>query len=91
MGSNGEVGQAVRCVLMLTLRCLCVPVLTSTAGPIYSLNFLGKPAIVISNHQVAADLLDKRSAIYSDRPRLIMTGEVLSGKLFFAFLSYGTL
>ncbi|KAH8107810.1 cytochrome P450 [Cristinia sonorae] len=58
-------------------------------GPIYSLNFLGKPAIVISSHKVAADLLDKRSAIYSDRPRLIMTGEVLSGSLFFAFLSYG--
>ncbi|TCD67506.1 hypothetical protein EIP91_012311 [Steccherinum ochraceum] len=57
-------------------------------GPIYSLDFLGKPAVVINNHQIAADLLDKRSAIYSDRPRLVMTGEVLSGKLFFAFLSY---
>ena len=88
MGSDGKMGERV----WLVDQSCFLPTFSAdvqVAGPIYSLNFLGKPAIVISNHQVAADLLDKRSGIYSDRPRLIMTGEVLSGKLFFAFLSNG--
>ena len=33
-------------------------------------NILGKKTIVLSSEVAARDLLDKRSAIYSDRPRL---------------------
>lgn len=89
MGSDGKMGERVWSVDHSYIV-LAFPADVQIAGPIYSLNFLGKPAIVISNHQVAADLLDKRSGIYSDRPRLIMTGEVLCGKLFFAFLNNGS-
>ncbi|CAL1699900.1 unnamed protein product [Somion occarium] len=56
-------------------------------GPIYSLNLGGQILIVLNNHKVASDLLDKRSAIYADRPRMIMTGELLCGGFFFAFNS----
>ncbi|KAK7681933.1 hypothetical protein QCA50_014895 [Cerrena zonata] len=56
-------------------------------GPIYSLNLGGQTLIVLNSHKVASDLLDKRSAIYADRPRMIMTGELLCRGFFFAFNS----
>ncbi|KAF5343067.1 hypothetical protein D9758_011141 [Tetrapyrgos nigripes] len=34
---------------------------------------------------------DRRSAVYSDRPRFIMAGEILTGKIFIAFSGYGEL
>ncbi|KAI0074779.1 cytochrome P450 [Panus rudis PR-1116 ss-1] len=57
-------------------------------GPIYSLNLGGQTAIVLNHYKVGHELLDKRSAIYSDRPRMIMPGEILSGNLFFPFIRY---
>ncbi|KAJ7083084.1 cytochrome P450 [Mycena belliarum] len=53
-------------------------------GPIFHLNIAGQDAIVLGSHKVAADLLDRRSAIYSDRPRNIVT-RILTGDLVFAF------
>src|SRR5437879_2509993 len=53
------------------------------------LNALGQPIIVMNSLKVAAELLDKRANIYSDRPRLIVANEILSGGLFGAFLRYG--
>lgn len=35
------------------------------------LNIAGHDMIVLNNHRVSADLLEKRANIYSDRPRLI--------------------
>ena len=46
-------------------------------GPIFSLRAGGDTIIMIGNHAVARDLLDKRSNIYSSRPRLVM-GECYS-------------
>ncbi|KAJ7852656.1 hypothetical protein B0H14DRAFT_2580827 [Mycena olivaceomarginata] len=43
-------------------------------GPIFSLNLMGQLVVVLNTHKVAADLLDRRSLIYSDRPRFIMYG-----------------
>ena len=60
-----------------------------TIGPIYSLNLGGQTAIVLNSYRVASEILDKRSAIYSDRPRMIMTSEILCGNLFFPFNRYG--
>ena len=53
------------------------------------LNALGQPIIVINSLNVAAELLDKRANIYSDRPRMIVANEIISGGLFGAFLRYG--
>ena len=33
---------------------------------------LGKQLVILSSHQAASDLLEKRSAIYSSRPRFIV-------------------
>ncbi|KAJ7482244.1 cytochrome P450 [Mycena galericulata] len=60
-------------------------------GPIISLNLAGQPVVVLNDHQIATDLLDRRSAIYSDRPQFIMAGEILTGGIFIAFSTYGEL
>ncbi|KAF8191490.1 cytochrome P450 [Mycena galopus ATCC 62051] len=62
---------------------------TAQYGPIFSLNLAGQPVVVLNNYQVATDLLDHRSAIYSDRPRFIMGGEILTGGLMMPFATYG--
>ncbi|KAF8191496.1 cytochrome P450 [Mycena galopus ATCC 62051] len=62
---------------------------TAQYGPIFSLNLAGQPVVVLNNYQVATDLLDHRSAIYSDRPRFIMGGEILTGGLMMPFTTYG--
>ena len=53
------------------------------------LTALGQPVIVFNSLKAASELLDRRANIYSDRPRLIMANEILSGGLFNAFLPYG--
>ena len=53
------------------------------------LNALGQPVIVFNSLKPASELLDRRAHIYSDRPRMIMGNEILSGGLFSAFLPYG--
>ncbi|ETW77266.1 cytochrome P450 monooxygenase 29 [Heterobasidion irregulare TC 32-1] len=50
-------------------------------GPVVSL-FLGStPVVVLGKAQPAWDLLEKRSDIYSSRPRFIMGGEIFSDNL----------
>src|SRR5579859_6110230 len=46
------------------------------AGPIYTLWMGRQPTMVISSAQVAVDLLEKRSNIYSSRPRFVVMGEM---------------
>ncbi|KAL4260675.1 cytochrome P450 family protein [Pleurotus pulmonarius] len=58
-------------------------------GPVVSL-FLGStPVVVLGTPQAAQDLLDKRSEIYSSRPRFIMGGEILSDNKRGLMLPYG--
>ena len=40
-------------------------------GPLVYLTVGGQGILVLNTHQVAADLLDRRGHIYSDRPRMI--------------------
>ncbi|KAF9463391.1 cytochrome P450 [Collybia nuda] len=56
-------------------------------GSIISLNIVGQPMIILNTHKVASELLNRRSQIYSDRPRFIMAGEILSGGLNIILLS----
>ncbi len=53
------------------------------------LNVLGQPILVMNSLKAAFELLDRRANIYSDRPRYIVADEILSGRLFTAFMSYG--
>ncbi|KAG8992293.1 hypothetical protein FRB95_005541 [Tulasnella sp. JGI-2019a] len=47
-------------------------------GPITYINVAGDPVVIVNTQEAAMDLLEKRSAIYSDRPRFVMACE-LSG------------
>ncbi|CAA7268212.1 unnamed protein product [Cyclocybe aegerita] len=57
-------------------------------GPILSLNIVGQQMIVLNTLKAATDLLDRRSAIYSDRPRDIVGGEMLSGSHLMVLSAY---
>ncbi|KAF5310685.1 hypothetical protein D9619_008116 [Psilocybe cf. subviscida] len=57
---------------------------------IISLNMAGTPMIVLNSREVARDLLEKRSAIYSDRPRYVMLNELCGFGWDFNFQPYGT-
>ena len=55
------------------------------------LNALGNTIVIFNRLKPAAELLDRRANIYSDRPRLIVANEILCGGLFFALISHGDL
>lgn len=46
------------------------------SGDVVYFEIFRTPAIVLNSFEVARDLLDKRSAIYSDRPRLVLLMEM---------------
>ncbi|KAF9239426.1 cytochrome P450 [Melanogaster broomeanus] len=45
-------------------------------GDLASFTAIGRVIILINSAKVAEDLLEKRSSIYSDRPRVVMAGEL---------------
>ncbi|KAL0951024.1 hypothetical protein HGRIS_007765 [Hohenbuehelia grisea] len=47
-------------------------------GPIISLNLAGQTVVILNTQEVASDVLDRRSDVYSDRPRFIVAGEILT-------------
>ncbi|KAJ5608348.1 hypothetical protein N7537_004967 [Penicillium hordei] len=47
-------------------------------GPVMHFSMGGQPLIVLSTHQAAHDLLNRRSSRYSDRPRMVMAGELVT-------------
>ncbi|KIX09246.1 uncharacterized protein Z518_00325 [Rhinocladiella mackenziei CBS 650.93] len=51
---------------------------TKQYGPIFSLQYGLNTVIMLGNHEAAHHLLDKRSNIYSSRPRVVMGGECVS-------------
>ncbi|KAF8910811.1 cytochrome P450 [Mucidula mucida] len=57
-------------------------------GPLIYLNVAGQDIVVLNNHKVAADLLDRRAGIYSDRPQWIVASEILTGGLLVVFSRY---
>ncbi len=52
---------------------------------------LGQGVLIINSQRVAIDLLEKRSNIYSDRPRYISAGDFLTENLMFAMTPSGDL
>jgi hypothetical protein len=45
--------------------------------------------IILNSQKVAADLLDRRAGIYSDRPSNIVVSEIMCGGLLIPFARYG--
>ncbi|KAI0051887.1 cytochrome P450 [Auriscalpium vulgare] len=70
-------------------RWLFEPDCRNKHGDMIYLNILGKPILILNTQEAAADLLDRRANIYSDRPRLIMANEILTGSNSFTFSNYG--
>ncbi|KAI5227498.1 cytochrome P450, partial [Aureobasidium subglaciale] len=57
-------------------------------GPTYSIMVGSRPIIVLSSAEVVRDLLDKRSAIYSDRPSAYASNHIAISKLRLVFMPY---
>jgi hypothetical protein len=45
-------------------------------GDIIHVHCFGSPFIILNSYSSANELLEKRSSIYSDRPEMIMAGEL---------------
>ncbi|KAH8825921.1 cytochrome P450 [Flagelloscypha sp. PMI_526] len=58
---------------------------TQEYGPIVYLDLAGKPAVLLGSHQAVFEILEKRSAIYSNRAELYMPG-LLSGDKHMLFI-----
>ena len=54
------------------------------SGDVVYLNVVGQPMIVLNTQKAAGDILDRRAAVNSGRPRLIVGHELICGGLFFA-------
>ncbi|KAI4743352.1 cytochrome P450 [Aureobasidium sp. EXF-12298] len=57
-------------------------------GPIYSIMVGSRPMIVLSSVEVVKELLEKRSAIYSDRPEAYAAKHIPTSKLRIVFMPY---
>ena len=45
-------------------------------GDVNYLEVLGQPLVVLNSYRACKDLLEKRSAIYSSRPRMVLLSEL---------------
>ena len=61
----------------------------SLIGDVFYVNAAGQPIVVLNTQKTAADLLDRRAGIYSDRPRNIVAAQILCGGLAIVFQNYG--
>ncbi|KAG2153775.1 cytochrome P450 [Suillus bovinus] len=62
---------------------------SKTYGDILHIEIPGRHIIVLNSVKAAIELLDKKSSIYSDRPFLTMSCELVGWKHALGFLSYG--
>ncbi|KAJ3935962.1 MAG: cytochrome P450 [Lentinula lateritia] len=69
--------------------------LAQTYGPVYQLSILhpslsiSQPLVFLSSPEVCFDLLDKKGGMYSDKPKLVMAGELCGCDDMVAFTGYG--
>ena len=60
-----------------------------SVGPMTTVSVFGQPIIVVNSSKTAVDLMDKKSAIYSDRPVMPMGGELVGWKDTLVLVPYG--
>lgn len=56
-----------------------------------NINAAGQPIVMLNTQKTAANFLDRRARIYSDRPRNIVAAQILCGGLAIVFQNYGPL
>ncbi|KAI0043718.1 cytochrome P450 [Auriscalpium vulgare] len=59
-----------------------------TYGDVVYVSVLGRPLIILNSAEVAMDLMDKRSSIYSDRPRFPLV-DLIGQEWNVGFMTYG--
>ncbi|KAG6860201.1 hypothetical protein C0995_014458 [Termitomyces sp. Mi166 len=59
------------------------------SGDVVYLHVLGQGLVFLNSPEAAFELLDKRGSIYSDKPSLVMTGDLCGCKNMVAFTGYG--
>ncbi|KJA26057.1 hypothetical protein HYPSUDRAFT_347562 [Hypholoma sublateritium FD-334 SS-4] len=57
-------------------------------GGVLSFKVFGRPAIIVSSAKAATELFEKRSTNYSDRPRMIMSDELMEWEWNFIHMPY---
>ncbi|KAF7760180.1 hypothetical protein Agabi119p4_10856 [Agaricus bisporus var. burnettii] len=58
-------------------------------GDVVYVHVFGQGLVFLNTPEAVFDLLDQRGAIYSDKPQLVMTGELCGCKNMVAFTTYG--
>ena len=58
-------------------------------GPMTTVSVFGQPMIIVNKAKPAIDMMDKKSAIYSDRPVMPMGGELVGWKDTLVLVPYG--
>jgi hypothetical protein len=58
-------------------------------GDVVYINVMGQEMIILNSSKAAVDLFDKRSANYSDRPVVMMCGEIVGWNRSLALLQCG--
>ncbi|KAI0717422.1 cytochrome P450 [Cerioporus squamosus] len=58
-------------------------------GDLVYLNVFGQGLLFVNSYDAAVDLLEKRGAIYSDKPRMIMAGELCGCENMIGLTPYG--
>ncbi|KAI9435066.1 cytochrome P450 [Lactarius indigo] len=86
-GNKNSVGHILPSVAVARISLIALPF----SGDVFYLNAAGQPIVVLNSQKVAADLLDRRAGIYSDRPRNIVAAQILCGGLALTFQNYGPL
>ncbi|KAH8114929.1 cytochrome P450 [Phellopilus nigrolimitatus] len=62
---------------------------TKTYGDVIYASVLGRPMIIINSVASARDLMEKKGAIYSSRPKMWILGELMGWSNTLPFLQYG--
>ena len=68
-------GKTIRCVALISYTVKRTYPVERTGDVIY-LNLFRTPTVVLNSLEAATDVLTKRSAKHSDRPRMILLGEL---------------
>ena len=59
-------------------------------GDVVSVTTLGQRVVILNSLQAATDLLEKRSSIYSDRPRFTLVAESVYSDAVYIFVAHRT-
>ena len=76
VGEGPRVGRDIRCVIRCHVPLYGIAHLTNFAGDMVYVEMFGKKFLMVNKYEVAFELLNKRSSIYSSRPNYVMVNEL---------------